>query len=72
MIEAIRSSETSVLTKNTRRKIPENGFLHSHRCENFKSYIIYHIFAIFSAMRFFFFWGGGYVVKLNSQIWHTI
>jgi hypothetical protein len=27
MIEAIRSSETSVLTKNTRRKIPEDGFL---------------------------------------------
>jgi hypothetical protein len=27
MMEAIRSSETSVLTKNTRRKIPEDGFL---------------------------------------------
>jgi hypothetical protein len=29
MMETIRSSETSVLTKNTRRKIPEDGFLHS-------------------------------------------
>jgi hypothetical protein len=27
MMEAIRSSETSVLTNNTRRKIPEDGFL---------------------------------------------
>jgi hypothetical protein len=39
MMEAIRSSETSVLTKYTRRKIPEDGFLHSHRRENLKSYI---------------------------------
>jgi hypothetical protein len=29
MIEVIHSSETSVLTKNTQRKIPEDGFLHS-------------------------------------------
>jgi hypothetical protein len=39
MMEAIRSSETSVPTKNTRRKIPEDGFLDSHRRENLKSYI---------------------------------
>jgi hypothetical protein len=36
MMEAIRSSETSDLTKNTRHKIPEDGFLHSHRHENLK------------------------------------
>jgi hypothetical protein len=36
--EAIRSSETSVLTKSTWRKIPEDGFLHSHRRENLRSY----------------------------------
>jgi hypothetical protein len=40
MIEAIRSSETSILTTDTRRSIPEDGILHSHRRENLKSYIV--------------------------------
>jgi hypothetical protein len=39
MIEAIRSSETSVPTRATLRAIPEDGILHSHRRENLKSYI---------------------------------
>jgi hypothetical protein len=39
MMEAIRSTETSVLTRATRRHIPEDGILHTHRHENFKSYI---------------------------------
>jgi hypothetical protein len=39
MMEAIRSSETSVLARATRRHIPEDCILHSHRRENLESYI---------------------------------
>jgi hypothetical protein len=36
IMEAILSSETSVLTRSTRRYILEDGILHSHRRENLK------------------------------------
>jgi hypothetical protein len=42
-MEEIRSSETSVYTRYTRRHIIEDGIFHCHRCENLKFYIIFYI-----------------------------
>jgi hypothetical protein len=40
MKKALSCSETSVLTRATRRNFPEDGVLHSHRNENLKSYSV--------------------------------
>jgi hypothetical protein len=37
MIEAIFPSETSVITRGTRRHIQEDGILHNYHCENVRS-----------------------------------
>jgi hypothetical protein len=42
MKEALSSSETSVLTRATRPNITGEAILHSHRRENFKSYLPSH------------------------------
>jgi hypothetical protein len=39
MKEELRSSETLVIIRATRRNITEDGIFHSHRRENLKSYI---------------------------------
>jgi hypothetical protein len=48
MMEAVRTSETSVSSETTRRYIPEDSDLHTRRRENLKSHIV---------------WGGGATVS---------
>jgi hypothetical protein len=46
MMEALRYSETSVLTGAIRRIIPEDAFLHSQRRENIKFYAVNNLISL--------------------------
>jgi hypothetical protein len=54
IMEPIHSSETLVLTRATWHQIQEDGILHSHCCENLKSYRCIDLF---------------YIWRLYYQIW---
>jgi hypothetical protein len=58
------SSETSFLTRATRRNNPEDTILHSHRRENLKSYVL--LFACrLRTTEFVLLLNCGYVLQLN-------
>jgi hypothetical protein len=44
-MDAIRSSETSVLTGATQRNIPDDGILHSHLRETWNRTLLANVFA---------------------------
>jgi hypothetical protein len=43
IMEALRSSETSVLKRSTGHRIPKDGILHSYRRKNSKSYLFFSV-----------------------------
>jgi uncharacterized integral membrane protein len=55
MIQELSSSETSVLTRTTRRNIPDDAILHSHRRENLKSKNTVLIYGVIFIMMLFLF-----------------
>jgi hypothetical protein len=45
-MDTIISSETSVVTRTSRRQNPKGGIPHSHRLKNLKSYLMYVTFCL--------------------------
>jgi hypothetical protein len=68
MIEEVSSSEMSVRTTDTRRDIPEDAILHSHRRENLKSYIFSDIFF---PLTFLFRFLGKYFLPISHLVKKT-
>jgi hypothetical protein len=56
MKETLSSSETSVLMRATRRNIPEDDILHSHRRENLKCWTLNRFTVLF------------YILKVSSYV----
>jgi hypothetical protein len=54
MMEAVRTSETSVYSETTRLYIPEGSHLHTRRRENPKSHIHSHAFQVIIQPSFFY------------------
>jgi hypothetical protein len=65
MMDRIRSSETSILTRVTRRHISEDGILYIHRRENLKSYKLIYIF-VFSRSTSIN-WGSGPILCVSKR-----
>jgi hypothetical protein len=72
MIEVIRSSETSVLSIVARRRIPQDGILHSQGSENVKSYTFRKFITVTAGASCWIIYGATYHSShLKNQLSYT-